>query len=188
MTPMTRRRWPFAAPLVLLALAGCGGFGDDDVTNRVVVQGVVTKQQVDRQPADSPQRATLEWWRALQYRNPVEAARFYSADQHMTTARMNKYIAPADSVLNRRPIVVDTEISGDKAIVRLLLEQTTKNANGRTDRERRAQAFNLVRENGEWKLAENLYLGTIYKTYRAFTAPAREQQKQQQQQQQNSGK
>jgi hypothetical protein len=176
MTPMTRRQWPFAAPLLLLALAGCGGFGDDDVTNRVVVQGVVSSQQVDRQPAGSPQRAVLEWWRALQYRNPVEAARYYSADQHMTVKRMAKYIKPADPALVQRPKLVDAEISGNGAIVRLMLDQMTKNANGRVDHERKAQAFNLVHEHGEWKLSDNLYLDEIYKTYRAFTAPLREKQ------------
>jgi hypothetical protein len=67
---------------------------------------------------------------------------------------------------------VDVDESGDRAIVRLLLERRTKNPNGRIDREQKAQAFNLVRESGSWKLAENLFLGAIYQQYRDLAAAA----------------
>jgi hypothetical protein len=170
-----RRSVLIASALAALACAGCGGFGGGEITSRVTVTAVLTQAQVDRQPADSPQRAVFEWWRAMQYKNPIEAARYFSASLHMTPARMSRYIKGADSSLQSRPHLVDAQISGDQAIVRLMLERVTKNPNGRVDRERKPQGFNLVREKGSWLLSDNLYLAGLYKTYRAFTAPLREQ-------------
>jgi hypothetical protein len=169
-----RRSVLIATSLAALACAGCGGFGGGQVNSRTTQPAVLTKQQVDRQPAGSPQRAVFEWWRALQFKNPVEAAGYFSASLHLKPPRVYKYIQAAESNLANRPHLVDAQTSGDHAIVRLMLERVSKNANGRVDRERKAQAFNLVREDGSWKLAENLYLEGIYKQYRAFTAPLRE--------------
>lgn len=172
-----RPRWLITTSLALLACAGsvgCGGFGGDDVTVRVTQPALLSKKQVERQPAGSPQRAFFTWWRALQYKNAVEATGYFSASLHMTPGRVYRYIQAAESNLASRPRLVDVETTGDKAIVRLLMERITKNPNGRTDRERKAQAFNLVREDGSWKLADNLYLEGIYRIYREFTAPLRQ--------------
>jgi hypothetical protein len=169
-----RRPLLIAISVVAFAGAGCGGFGGGEITSRVTETAVLTKAQVDRQPADSPQRAVFEWWRAMQFKNPIEAAQYFSASLHMTPARMSRYIQGADSSLQSRPHLVDAQISGDDAIVRLMLERVTKNPNGRVDRERKPQGFNLVHEEGGWKLSDNLYLAGLYKTYRAFTAPLRE--------------
>jgi hypothetical protein len=172
-----RRRSLITTSLALLACAGsvgCGGFGGDDVTQRVTEPALVSKKQVERQPAGSPQRALLMWWRALQYKNAVEAVGYFSASLHMTPRRVSRYIQAADSSLVNRPLLVDEDTVGDKAIVRVLMERITKNPNGRLDRERKAQGFNLVREGGSWKLADNLYLGGLYRVYRAFTAPLRQ--------------
>jgi hypothetical protein len=96
---------------------------------------------------------------------------------HIKPPRVYKYIQAAESNLASRPLFVDEQTTGDHAIVRLMLERVTRNPNGRVDRERKAQAFNMVREDGEWKLADNLYIEGIYKLYRAFTAPLREKGK-----------
>jgi hypothetical protein len=172
-----RRSVLIATAVAALVCAGCGGFGGGQVNSRTTEPAVLTKAQVERQPAGSPQRAVFEWWRAMQFKNPVEAAGYFSASLHIKPPRVYKYIQAAESNLASRPLFVDEQTTGDHAIVRLMLERVTKNPNGRVDRERKAQAFNMVREDGEWKLADNLYIEGIYKLYRAFTAPLREKGK-----------
>ena len=168
-----RRPALIASCLALLACAGCGGFGgDDSPPERISGPALLTQKQVDKQPVGSPQRAIFEWWRALQFKNTPEAVPYFSPSLHMTPSRLTKYLPAAESALAYRPRLVEVQESGDKAIVRVLLEKITTNPNGRLDRERKAQAFNLVREDGSWKLSENLYLGAIYQQYRNFAALA----------------
>jgi hypothetical protein len=168
-----RRRALIASSLALLSCAGCGGFGGDEAPpERVTGPALLTDKQIERQPAGSPQRAVFEWWRGLQFKNAVEAAPYFSSSLHMTPTKLTKYLPAVESAFTYRPRLIDVQESGDTAIVRLLLEKTTRNPNGRLDREQKAQAFNLVRQGGSWKLSDNLYLGAIYEQFRNFAALA----------------
>ena len=54
------------------------------------------------------------------------------------------------------------------------LETVDRRPNGRRDRNRGARAFNLVREDGTWKLAENLYLDRGYAAVKEVQQAVRE--------------
>jgi hypothetical protein len=57
----------------LLAFAGCGSDDDGETTGNgsnvdsFLPRNIVTKQQIESTPADSSERALLEWWRGLQF-------------------------------------------------------------------------------------------------------------------------
>jgi hypothetical protein len=179
-----RRALPLLAALGAGALAGCAGIGtDDDVKVRVTGPALVTKKQLASLPEDSPARTVFEWWRSIQFDNPTIAVQYYSRKLDITTLTLEHQLefGAAAQNLNARPKLVGTEIDGDRAIVNVLLENVQRNPNGRIDKNQTARAFNLVRENGQWKLAENMYLERGERIQRAFARAARLQAERQRQ-------
>jgi hypothetical protein len=179
-----RRAPALIAVLIASALAGCGAFGDDPVTERVQQSGLVGKRQVERYPPGSSARAFFEWWRAIQYENAPVALEYYSPSVGMTLRKLDRQLSygPGALGLSARPILVEADEQGDTATVLTLLESVVENPNGRADKVRRARAFNFVRENGDWKLSDNLFLDRQARQYLGFSAPLREQQQEQQEQ------
>jgi hypothetical protein len=181
------RRAPATIALLLAsALVGCGAFDDDAVTERVQQIGLVTKRQVERHPPGSPARAFYEWWRAIQYENAGVAIKYYAPSVGMTLRKLDRQLSYGNGALGltARPLLVEVDEQGDTATVLTLLESVVENPNGRADKVRRPRGFNLVRDGGEWKLADNLFLDRQARIYLGFSAPLREQQQQQQEQQQ----
>jgi hypothetical protein len=158
------------------ALVGCAGIGtDDDVKVRVTGPALVTKKQLASLPEGSPARAVFEWWRTIQFDNATIAARYYSSKLNITPLTLEKQLefGAASQNLNARPHLVGTDMNGDRATVNVLLENVSSNPNGRVDKHQTARGFNLVLEDGEWKLAENTYLERGERIQRAFARAAR---------------
>jgi hypothetical protein len=171
-------RRPIALVLALGAgaLIGCAGIGtDDSVKVRVTGPALVTKKQLASLPEDSPARTVFEWWRTIQFDNPTLAVRYYSSELKITRLTIENQLqfGAASQNLNARPHLVGTDMDGDHATVNVLLENLSSNPNGRLDKNQTARAFNLVREDGEWKLAENTYLERGERIQRAFARAAR---------------
>jgi hypothetical protein len=156
--------------LAALALAGCGNLGSGEVTERVRVPSLLAKEQVDRYPEGSPARVVFEWWRALQFDNSVAASRYYDRSLRLTPAKLDRQLKEGIRALglDRRPRLVEVDEQGDSATVFLLLDASMRNPNGRVDVAGTARAFNLVREDGEWRLAENTYLERSARLSRSF--------------------
>jgi hypothetical protein len=162
---MNRGGRPLASAVgVALCLAvvasGCDGLGSDQE-----VPGRVTG------------RVVFEWWREIQFDNATVAAKYYSRDLGITPDKLDRSLTlgPGALGLLRRPRLVDVEIHGDTATVLVLLETASRSANNRVDRTRTARGFNLVREDGEWKLSENRYIERAARVQRFFAAEARRQ-------------
>jgi hypothetical protein len=160
------------------ALVGCAGIGtDDDVKVRVTGPALVTKKQLASLPEGSPARTVFEWWRTLQFDNPTIATRYYSRKLNITTLTLEKQLqfGAGSQNLKARPHLVGTDMDGDRATVNVLLENVSSNPNGRVDKNQTARGFNLVREDGEWKLSENTYLERNERIQRAFARAAQQQ-------------
>jgi hypothetical protein len=171
-------RAKLAAGLLGLAmlLGGCSGLGsDDEVPERVKGPSLLSEADVQGQPAGSPQRTLFEWWRALQFDDAPEAAKYYASDVDLTTAKLDQILSLGAPTLGLtgRPRVVDTDMNGDAATVRVLLESDDPQANGRIDKTQTARAFDLVREAGAWKMADNRYLARPAARVALFEAEAR---------------
>jgi hypothetical protein len=165
---MSRRPWTLLL-LGALLLPGCS-FSDDEPTQRVVRPALVTKAHVDRYPPGSPARAFFEWWRSMQFDNPIVAARYYSRQLGLTPQKLETQLRLGSGALhlNQRPKLLEVEQDGDTAIVFALLEGSTRNPNGRIDVSRNARSFNLVREDGDWKLSDNMFIERGVRTSRVF--------------------
>ena len=175
------RRLPaISACIAVLLWTGCGGFGDDEVTERVQRSATLSKAQVERHPEGSPERAFFEWWRALQYDNARVAARYYarSVGVSATEARPHPPEGRTGARARRRPRLVEADVQGDRAVVLTRLEVEEENANGRVDVRQQARAFNLAREGGEWVLAENDYLDRSVRIEDTFRREFERQQQQ----------
>jgi hypothetical protein len=173
-----------AAPLVAIALlaGGCSGLSsDDEVPKRVSGPEVVTKEQIDSLPAGSPARTLFGWWQALQFDDSAEAVGYYAGDVGMTRAKLDGMLVagPAPLGLESRPKLVEVHQNGDDASVLVLLESVAKQPNGREDTRQVATSFNMVREDGEWKLADNRYLTRIVGRSLQFLQQNRRQEREQ---------
>ena len=175
-----RRPLRVVAVLAIIAFtvgaAGCYGLGsDEEVPERTTGPALVTKAQLAALEPGSPARVMFEWWRALQFDNAIAASRYYARDVGMTVDKLDRDLSlgAAGLGLTTRPRLVEVDEHGDKATVLVLLEQLTPRPNGRVDKVQTARAFNMVRENGEWKLAENRYVARQARIQRFFSAEAR---------------
>jgi hypothetical protein len=165
--------------LSLVSLSGCGSLGSNEVTERVQAPEVLSAKQTQRWPAGAPARVVFEWWRALQFDNATVAARYYAKSLKITPAELDGQLRLGANPLglDRRPRLVGVDRHGDRATVDVMLEGSTVNPNGRVDVERVARGFNLVREDGEWRLAENLYLSGRVRLVLALRGQSRQQSK-----------
>jgi hypothetical protein len=160
------------------ALTGCGSLGE--LTGRVEQPQLLTKRDIERYPESSPARAVLEWWRALQFDNPAFATRYYAARVELTPKRLERKLAIGPDLLNlkARLRVVDVIKKGRTATVLVLLTKVMRHPNGRADKARVPQAFNLVHEGGNWRLSDNRYIDRVVRNVKIFIEKAGRPKKQ----------
>lgn len=157
-----------AAILVAASLAGCGELGE--VSGRIERPQTVTRAQLDKYPPDSPERAVLGWWRALQFNSPELAARYYAPDLKLTTARLEKLLRLGPDFLDLKAglRVADSVERGDTATVLAVRHRVLEHPNGRVDKVHIPMSVNLRRESGEWKLSDNRYIDRALENAAAF--------------------
>lgn len=171
-----------AALLVLTGLLGGCSFSEDEPTERVSRPKLVTTAQVDRHPEGSPTRAFFEWWRSMQFDNPAQAARYYSRELGLTPLKLDKQLRYGTGALslNQRPRVLEVDEDGDTATLFTVLESSTRNPNGRLDTVRSPRAFNLVREDGAWKLSDNMFIERGVRNQKIFARAVERAQREEQ--------
>jgi hypothetical protein len=156
--------------LSLIPLAGCGSGGNDNQSSSVPALPqardlramVLTSEDVNRAPADSPNRTLLTWWRAVQFRD-IPAAKQEYANRVDVSDLEHQVVSLSPPLSASRPSVVDTSESGDEAklytIVQTLpLQATGAVRGGRTRAVETPVVFRLVKQGDTWKLADNSYL------------------------------
>ncbi len=121
---------------------------------------MVSQRQLDRYPADSPERSFLEWYRAIQGPNNPVAAEHYVDSLHITPrdAARSRYVANSMLSTLGPPHILDVLRKGDTATVHAMLPRERFAPNGRDDVYRRPFAFHLRHVDGGWKLTDNLFM------------------------------
>jgi hypothetical protein len=157
------------------ALGGCS-FGGDEVAERVQQPTLLSAAAVERQAPGSPSRALFEWWRALQFSDSRAAARHYAGALGVTPERLDEQLAEAGGAFSARPRVVEVDERGDRATVLVVLETRTLNPNGRVDVLRVPRSFELVRDDGDWRLADNRFLKRAVRDQARLEEALRDQQ------------
>ena len=161
-----RRRGPLLALVSLaLVLGGCGGGGELEALEAPgAAEQVLTRADVERQPEGSPERAVFAWWRAAQYSNLQRYLQSFSRDVRTKLERgeaRRELRRFADAIRSARPEIVETDVSGNHAVVstRVLFRQPLGLTRYVTTA--RPQAFELTRENGRWVLSDDFFVDIL---------------------------
>jgi hypothetical protein len=159
------RRGPLLALFALaLVLGGCGGGGELEALEAPAAEQVLTRADVERQPQGSPERAVYAWWRAAQYSNLQRYVQAFSTDVRTKLERgeaRRELRRFADAIRSARPEIMETDVSGNHAVVstRILFRQPLGLTRYVTTA--RPQAFDLTREDGRWVLSDDFFVDMV---------------------------
>jgi hypothetical protein len=143
-----------------VSLGGCGEIGRDWKGLRLMPAEVVGQPAIRAVPRGSPARTVLEWYRAVQRRDAAGAMRLYSRRVRPTPDAMHyEFTATggffAGVTLDR---VADVTARRGRATVFTELRYRWQAPNGRGVEVHQPQAFPLVREGGQWRLADDYFM------------------------------
>lgn len=133
-------------------LAGCGGSGDStSATSDADRPNTITSEQIESFSPREPQRAVLEWWRAVQLNDPDEAVDLYlEPPRFPDLAGQFNYVA---GELDGTVAVVAVKRRGARAEVKVRWRQP--------DGTRTVETLRLEDADGAWKLLDARFLDEI---------------------------
>ena len=157
-----------------IVLAGCGSLGTGEERDRVEQPQLLRASDVERYREGSAERTFLEWWRALQFASGTQAVRHYASEVEVNPRRLQKAVEAGVDLLGlrARPKVLDVVQHDDRATIYVLFTRAELSPNGRADKVRTPRAFDLVREDGSWKLADNGYVERTLRLAEKFVEEA----------------
>jgi hypothetical protein len=158
-------RAALAVAALVAVFAGCGGGGGGEAPPQSLPGAsdqILKKADVTRYPADSPERALLQWWRDTQHANfagyatafAVPVRKRIQTDRRAQDA-LNFF---AGSIRAARPRVENVERDGPQATVYTDVEYRTPVGATRFVTTTRPQAFVLVRQQGTWRLRDDYFV------------------------------
>jgi hypothetical protein len=163
MRPVLKKALAGVAVAAILAMAGCGGGANPPPPGTAsAAEYLVTPAQLQRLPADSPQAALMRWWRSIQYNDFGGYADALSAPlrrqrEQGDSGRSNLALASGE-LIRSQPKVTGSQESGGKATVYTRIESRQPVGASRFTTSSTPQAFTLVREGGEWKIADDFFV------------------------------
>lgn len=114
----------------------------------------ISDRRLEKLPSDSPERAILTFWQAVQYKNLLVAydglAKDFQTEFAGTLPRFSKYISADFQHWLTQPRFISTKTTGSTALVVI----SYRPPGGVEDR----STVTLVRESGKWRIAYNFYL------------------------------
>jgi hypothetical protein len=163
MRPMLRRILAGMVVAVALVATGCGEGGDPPPPGTPsAAEYLLTPADIRRQPEDSPQAALMEWWRSIQYNDfdgyanalvaPLRAQREAS-----DRARRDLTLASGE-LIRSQPEIADVREDGNETTIYTRIETRQPVGATRFTTSSSPQAFTLVREGGEWRIADDFYV------------------------------
>jgi hypothetical protein len=142
-----------ALAATLLGLSGCGGGSDSTAGSATSVEGrYVTAANLKHFEAGSPQATTLNWWKAVQFGNPGVAAAYYGKGAAPELEQLSRELSAASSQFVGVPKFNSADINAGSGTLYFFLGRPG------SDAPPRPLSVNLVKEGGQWKLADNLLL------------------------------
>jgi hypothetical protein len=151
-----------AVAVALFAIVGCGGGDPPPPGTPSAANNLVTLAKVHEQRPDSPEEALLQWWMDIQYNNlngylnglatPLRHQR--EADPRTTH---NLLLVSGDSIRSQ-PKLEDSRRQAGAATLYTQIQTRQPVGASRFTTSSTPQAFALVRENGQWKIADDAYV------------------------------
>lgn len=159
-----RRRSPLAAiapicAVIALAclLGGCGRLGASYKGMRLDPPTTIGPE-LAQYPADSPQRAVLEWYRAIQLGNVSAAATYYVGAARVTPTRVDRFRRSAFFSVFQPPRILSAWHRHGSTTVFTSLEARWSAPDGRSYSFTLPQGFELHRLGSAWKLGDDHFL------------------------------
>jgi hypothetical protein len=162
MTSVLRRLCAVAAAVALIVVAGCGGGNPPPPGTPSAANNLLTLAKVHEQPQGSPEEALLQWWMDIQYNDlngylsglavPLRQQR--EADPR---TRRNLLLVSGDSIRSQ-PKFEDSRKQAGTVTLYTQIQTRQPVGASRFTTSSTPQAFALVRENGQWKIAEDAYV------------------------------
>jgi hypothetical protein len=164
MTPVLRRLCAVAvaAALTLFAIAGCGGGDPPPPGTPSAANNLVTLAKVGEQRPRSPEEALLQWWMDIQYNNlngylSGLAAPLRRQREAEAQARHNLLLVSGDSIRSQPKFEESRRSAGTETLYTQIQTRQPVGAS-RFTTSSTPQAFTLIRENGQWKIADDAYV------------------------------
>ena len=157
------KRLLWAATLVaILFVAGCGGEDPPPPGTPSAAENLLSIAAVKKQPQDSPEEALLRWWMHIQYNDlsgylndlaaPLKRAR--EADGR---TRSDLLLVSGESIRSQ-PKFGDSQRENGAMTLYTRIETRQPVGASRFTTSSSPQAFTLVREGGQWKVADDSYV------------------------------
>jgi hypothetical protein len=151
--------------LALAALAaGCGAGELEPQEYPAAAEQLVSRREIDRFAPGTPARALLSWWRSSQYADRGDYVAGFARPVRERVERrdvVREVTVFAGGIRTAKPEIVATEIAGDEATVFTLVRFRTPVGSTRFVTTTRRQAFDLIREGGDWRLADDFFVRSI---------------------------
>ena len=156
-----------ARALVLVVAAivagGCGGGEPNETSGRA--QQILAAEDVDAYREGTPEHALLDWWRHAQYRDLQGFLQHFRADvrkKHADASLSRRKLDLFTQLIrNGRPEILETERDGDEAVVWTRVRFRRATGENRYVPYSAPVAFPFVREDGEWRLADDFFFESV---------------------------
>jgi hypothetical protein len=160
---MTRALSAAAAGVVVaIVLAACGDGDRPAQSGLPANSALITNADVAKYKPHTPERSFLAWWRAIQYTDGRGYLSLLSAplrNRHRTDkAHREQLPIVALQLTPARPHIKRVQIRGDKATLYAEIEFRSLVGADKYSSTRRPQAFPMVREGKEWRMADDLFV------------------------------
>lgn len=148
------------ALLLALSLAACGNSSDSPAPSSTAPNNVLSRAEVEEQPAGSVERAFLEYWSDLQYQSWAEVAAYYEPDFREaigTAAIIGGKKINGSSYPQLKPEIVRVSDNGDFATINYSLQFI--------DGSKELASITWRRDGGSWQIVYDSRLDAELRQY-----------------------
>jgi hypothetical protein len=144
--------------------AGCGSGELEPQEYTAASEQLVSREEIERFAPDTPARALLAWWRSAQYADREDYLDGFAEPTREQIERRDvahEVTAFAAGIRNAKPEIVETDVAGNEATVFTLVRFRMPVGSTRFVTTSQRQAFDLIREDGEWRLSNDVFVRSI---------------------------
>lgn len=142
-------------------VTACGELNTDWRGLRLERPQPMSREEVARFPAGSPERAFAAWYAAVLRRDATVAARAFARSANISTPALDAWWQRQPPPRNASPDIIDVDRRGRAVTLFVMLTTRYVAPNGRTVEFRAPRAATLVRSQGAWRLPGTWFLRSL---------------------------